>query len=654
METLAAGEEIESGDLQASDAAGGSPFEIVGPLGECPHGMRYLAQQDGVPVMLTVVDPVLVAQPSLRATLTRELQKARGIEHRSLLPILAFGRAGGRFLIVEGDPGGGTIRQFVHDRGNRLDVETAHTLIAHVCNALTAVAAVTVHGFVTADTVHVSSTGRVFLSGSGVGAILPQARSFERFRAEGRLPNVAPEQLLTPPEMVTGTDVFGVATLFIELITAIALDEAGRPLAELGLAGPDDLVECLERATAPSPMARPPDPATFKLELAEAIAIGPVVLRSIAPDLARSADGRPPPPPPLPELDPDAAFIELNLDADDRFDGPPDPRAPGYPPPTPPPSYAQHPGYPPGAAPPGYPPAAAPGYPPGAYPYPPPYGHPYPGYPPPGYPPPGPSPAGWPGSKPQTKVPKETLDALDAATRRLENIDADDVLDLTEDVDASRTDLVVQDEADASMLNLELTAFKDAANRLATLDGESGRSDDPQIAERDEDRSGAYFGTFSDSSDSATRPQIDPAEAAILAARTTDALADVAPTNPSDQRPLYFVVTGDKPRGPFSAFALDQMIRKGELLRTDEIRHRSFERRFAIGALEAFEPALAARTRKLDQDRLGEAGQRAQPKAPYRPPTAPRRSPVGVIVAVLLLAGLGAVAWMWSRGMLAL
>lgn len=652
VETLAAGDTLESGNLQAPEAAEGSPFEIVGPLGECPHGSRYIARQDGVPVMLTVVDPVLVAQPSLRATLMRELHKAREVVHRSLLPVYAFGYTGSHFLIVEADPGGGTIRQFVHDRASArtgLDVATAHTLIAHVCNALGALEGVLVHGYVTADTIHVSSSGRVFLSGAGVGSILPQTRGFARFRAEGRLPNIAPEQLSSPPQAVAGTDVFGAATVFLELVTGTALTDAGRPLSDVGLLGPDDLVECLERATAPSPMARPPDAATFKQELAEAIAAGPLVQSSVG--VRSTGQGAElPPPPPLPALDPDDAPY---IPAPPAIGGHGAPAAGhGYPPSMSHP----HPGYP-------HPAYPAAGYPPAAYPYPPPpYGYPYP-YPPPagGYPPTphpghGPPPATpWPGARPNTPAfPADAMEALDAATRRLENVDPDAIMDLTEDVDQSTASMrVLEDgvDADASMLNLELHAYKEAAGRLSTLDGEAAAGKDPQLTEVDPEKSGAYFGSFSDDEDA--RPESKEHVVASPTARRASDVADVEPTDASDQRPLYFIVTEGKPRGPLSAFALERMIRQGEVLRTDIIRHRSFEQRIAIGNISAFAPALAARSRELDRQRLGEAGQRARPRTPYRSPTPARRSRTGMVLLVLVvLAGLGAAAWMWSQGML--
>src|SRR5690606_25288754 len=158
--------ELDPGDLQAEDASFGAPFVIGESLGQTPFGERYRARQDNVPVLLTVADPVLVAEPDIRAALERDLERARRVSHRSLLPIYGFGRTTSHFLVVEADPGGGTVRDFAMERiarGKRIDPETAYTLTAHVCNALAALHAEIIHGYVTADTVLVSNSGRVFL-----------------------------------------------------------------------------------------------------------------------------------------------------------------------------------------------------------------------------------------------------------------------------------------------------------------------------------------------------------------------------------------------------------------------------------------------------------------------------------------------------------
>ncbi|MEM6295547.1 MAG: hypothetical protein AAGA54_30010 [Myxococcota bacterium] len=346
MEALPVDAQIESGELMAPGATAGAPFEIKALVGELPHGICYRARQDGVGVLLTVLDPVFTADPAVLAGLRRDLNAAQARSHRCLLPIFAFGRPQKHFLLLEHDPGGTSVREFVRhriSRGHPLDGDAAYALVAHVCNALSALHPEVMHGYVTPDTTYVSKAGRVFLSGVGVGAHLPRTPGFARHRQAGRLPNVAPEQLLATPQLSPGTDVFGVATLFLEMITGRPLAEAGQPIQALGLDGPDELLMCLERATAPSPTARPPDAAAFKSELAEALQAGslqrsdrvdaplpthqaPSPVAVPAPAVMPSRPPPPPMPPPMPAPPPMS-----------RAAPPPPPRPVAPPPPAPPP-----------------------------------------------------------------------------------------------------------------------------------------------------------------------------------------------------------------------------------------------------------------------------------------------------------------------------
>ncbi len=313
MDVLAEGAELDPGDVVAPGAAAGSVLRIRAPLTELPHGVCYRAHQDGVSVLATVFDPVFSADMGVYAGLRRDLEAAGGRIHRGLLPLYGFGRTGRSMLLLEHDPGGTSIRTFIEHRlarGRPLDAEAAFTLVGHLCNALTALHPEVIHGYVTPDTTYVSEAGRVFLSTAAMGRWLSRTPGFARHRQAGRLPNVPPEQLLARPELTPGTDIFALAALFMEMVTGRALKEAGQPIHTLGLVGPPDLLMCLERATAPSPHARPPDVATFKAELAEALREGPLERHGPAsapipppptpavPTSVPPSPSRPPPPPP--------------------------------------------------------------------------------------------------------------------------------------------------------------------------------------------------------------------------------------------------------------------------------------------------------------------------------------------------------------------
>ena len=349
MDLLPVDAELEAGDLVAPGATPGAPFRIRERLTELPYGQCYRARQDGVAVLVTVMDPVFVADLGVFAGLRRDLEAAKQRPHRALLPLHGFGRPERHVLIVEHDPGGTTIRDFVEQRiarGRPLDAEAAFTLVGHLCHALSALHPDVIHGYVNADTSFVSESGRVFLSAQALGRHIARTPGFARHRQAGRLPNVTPEQLLATPQLSPGTDIFALGALFLEMVTGRGLSEAGQPIHTLGLVGPPSLLMCLERATAPSPTARPPDVAAFKDELSEALREGPLE--------RHTTQSAPIPPPPSPGIPPPAAPPSVPPPV-----APPaalravTERPPAPPPPPPPP-------VPPRAAPPPAPPRAAP------------------------------------------------------------------------------------------------------------------------------------------------------------------------------------------------------------------------------------------------------------------------------------------------------
>ncbi|MGH1340475.1 MAG: hypothetical protein ACRBN8_02905 [Nannocystales bacterium] len=331
MDALPVDAELEPGDLVAPGATGGSPLRIREHLTDLPHGTCYRAWQDGVAVLLTVVDPVFVADLGVLAGLRRDLDAAAQLPHRGLLPLHGYGRPERELLILEHDPGGTTIRAFVEhriSRGRPLDGEAAFTLVGHLCQALSALHPEVIHGYVNADTTFVSESGRVFLSAQAIGRHITRTPGFARHRQAGRLPNVTPEQQLSTPQLSPGTDVFALGALFMEMVTGRALVEAGQPIHTLGLVGPPSLLMCLERATAPSPTARPPDVEAFRDELAEALKEGP---------LERHATlSAPIPPPPGPGIPPPVAPpAALRSATAHRGPPPPPPKRPPVPPAAP-------------------------------------------------------------------------------------------------------------------------------------------------------------------------------------------------------------------------------------------------------------------------------------------------------------------------------
>lgn len=664
MEILARGTLLETDDVLVPGAADGSPVTIERGLGEAPHGFWYEARQDNVPLLITVLDPIVAAQPDLKAQIKRDVDRGRYVSHRNLLPCHGMGSADLRVLMVEAWPAGSTLREFARERrerGDRIDREDAYTLCAHVCNGLIALHDQLVHGYVTLDTVHVSDEGRVLLGAMGVGRTLSRTRGFTRFRSGGLLPNTAPEQVLSPPQVMPSTDVFGVATLFIELVTGQSLVEAGQPVRDVGIARPPSLVECLERATADSPGQRQPDIATFKAELREALRSEGLRTVTRPPglpddaayraavhrgghdedfddwaDLAVPQDAGPieltPPPHGSAPAEGDyeaqpgvPTALGPGGEAPEGYPYPPPP--PGYPYPPPPPGAPGAAGYPAPAG--GAYPYAGAGAPPG-YAYPPPPGYPYPppppGYPPTGYAPPPAVPT-HPGVAPMfpaTGAPeaaRRDLDELDRAARRIADVDPQAALnEFTENVGDADARFGDEEEgapqgeftANTSMLGLDVGAYEEAADRLATIDGMA--QEDPLSGPTE---SGTFFGNLSDKSSG------------------------------DDHADRFFVLRRGKRYGPYSLQSLGEMVAVGRIREVDTLEQEHGGKELLVGDLPPLAAACAA---KKNADAPAPKPEQIVPPTPMaRPAPMPmpkaRRSLVPVVVGATVAVSVAVAGW---------
>ena len=668
VELVEPGTEISAESLRIGGQTGGV-VRIEQRVTDLPHGDLYRGRFGNTGVLVTFIDPVLAAQADVRAWLLRNVARAAPIEHRNLLTQYGHVVQGRRLYLVQGNPEGQSARALVQERaarGRTIDREAAQTIVGHVCNALAALHRAMVHGYVTLDTVWISASGRVSLAEPGVGALLGRTRRLERMRSEGRLPQLTPEHLLAPPQLAIGSDVFGVASLLIELLTARPLPEAGTPLSSLGLFGPDDLVLCLERATAPDLGARQPDILTFKAELAESLADGAVI------DLRAPGDAR-------------SGFADPRMHA--GLPSPIDLSHPGVPMPMPAgamPAGAMPPGaMPAGAMPAGMMPASMmpagmmpagmmpagvmpAGMMPGAIAVP--HGS---GALPPGFAPMGvvgvpmAGPGGVPTMVPMlvgmpmhaaaatphapTRAPRPNMDTdafaeLDRATRRIAaSAPTDAVLELTEDVSQSSTRLAADGgraEASASALRLDIRDVEDAARRLETVDGEHA----PEMVERDpstppSSESGAFFGSMGDA------VAVPGPESHERARRGTIAIDD----DDIDEQPrVHGLLRDGRPLGEFTIGQLQAMIRRGEVFATDTLIHPLTQRRVKVVDLHELRSELG---RVVGAPPPVVAAPFAEPIAQRPMMTAPVRAGGGTAlwIAIAVAGFAGAGVWLWLR-----
>ena len=655
MEQLDAGTQIDAEGLRVGGTLGGV-LRIDQRLSDAPHGDLYRGHFESSPVLVTFIDPILAAQPDVRSWLLRNIARAATVEHRNLLAQHGTFIQGRRCFAVQAHPDGQTARQLLQDRaarGKAVECDAAQTIIGHVCNALSALHQVTVHGNVTLDTVWISQSGRVLLADPGVGALLSRMRRFERLRSSGRLPNVAPEQMLAPPPMSPGTDVFGVATLLLELVTGRPLPEAGLPMHALGLFGPDDLVMCLERATAPDVGARPPDVQTFKAELAEALrskdaldirapdgsaVMPPRTSQSLAdprlhsgllPFTPPAAGGPPLPPQMMGGMPMPAGQMPM---APQPMPGMPMMGMPAAP-------MAMMPMMPAGAVPAGFSvvgvPMAGPGGVPTMVPM-------LVSIPQMAV---APAPPATVSSTARARAVEaqgsEAMRELDRATRRIAaSAPTDAVLELTEDVSSSSTrlaaeppELTTMATASASSLRLDVRTMEEAADRLEMLDAgipEAQRHDPTPVPTGDD----AFFPSFATP---------DGASEAGPARVRRGAIALDADDMESAPRGYIIAGTNDE----LSLQALVSMVRRGALRATDGLVHPLTQRRIAVIDVPELRAELAAAAIVPPARPIPTAQPVMQRPMMMQPRSSANSTMLWVFAAIAVFAAAG--VWLWWR-----
>lgn len=224
----------------------------------------------------------------------------------------------------------------------------------------------------------------------------------------------------------------------------------------------------------------------------------------------------------------------------------------------------------------------------------------------------------------------DELDRLDAATKRITDLDDDAAVRMTQLVDGAEPELemiVTDDQHDApkappatagsssSMLGLRVDSFEDVAARLSTLDGEHGLDGvDARARQVGPSQSGTFFGSFDPEVDRKIADRHGQSAQAPQRPRSTPvSTEEPQQVESSDQRPIFFLIRSGEMIGPISPHDLFNRGREGELDLRDLLCHRSTGEEFEVGQLQILRDALTDHADREQLRKFAKAAVRAKP-----------------------------------------
>lgn len=230
-------------------------------------------QEEGPAHVRVVVLPF--AQITNRGVLHADLGRAQRVGHRSLLSIMAFGEHQECAFVVSEALDGHTLRQVIDGaraQGRPVGPRTAHALLAHVAQGMSAAYEALAHGALTPSAIIVGRAGRLAVADLGI------ARGCPALAWRGK-PAGASEGIYIAPELGGGapptaaSDVYSLAVILYELLTGVPPSQPYRAPSHLAGDVPQAVDGLMARALSATPQSRPPTPAALVDELSMTLGI---------------------------------------------------------------------------------------------------------------------------------------------------------------------------------------------------------------------------------------------------------------------------------------------------------------------------------------------------------------------------------------------
>jgi len=194
-------------------------FELLDLLGKGGMGEVYKAYRQGETLAIKVLNIDMSMDKDMRRRFEREAAAGMKLQHPNIVQVHDMKEEGAFYYMVMEYIDGQDLRQYLKHT-DKLDIETATTIIAKLCDALTVAHSQNyVHRDIKPANIMLRSNGDPVLMDFGIAKLRDGRTVITKTGAIGTIDYMAPEQIMEAKEVDARADIYALGVTLYEMLT---------------------------------------------------------------------------------------------------------------------------------------------------------------------------------------------------------------------------------------------------------------------------------------------------------------------------------------------------------------------------------------------------------------------------------------------------